>query len=399
MCQALNTELDDLISDNEYNESSACSFLPNINSDAIGRNIKRLRTEKKLSQDALGEILGVTRQTISRWETAIISPEFINVISLSDYFAVMPSEILFDKPEPLPLITEPAQTAEMTSTVPIQPCAQGVLIAAPQVVALPSIAPAEPKKPIKRGKLVAIISACVAFTVALAFIIHASIASVIGIYSPILDLLGSSEENAEPSVGLEYSLSWNRCSVIGIGQCTDTMVIIPSSYKNLPDDLPVTSVKENAFSGNEKITKVVLPNTLTTIENNAFSRCGSLESINIPFQVSRIGEGAFRDCSKLTSVTLPEGFTEIKPYTFYGCYSLEYVVLPKSIDRIEYLSFFSCSSLKKIYYKGDRTDWSNVFIDGTNKSVYDASIYVYSASKPNEEGLFWHYVNGKIVEW
>ena len=35
----------------------------------LGEKIYRLRTEKGLSQEALGEVLGVSRQSVSKWET------------------------------------------------------------------------------------------------------------------------------------------------------------------------------------------------------------------------------------------------------------------------------------------------------------------------------------------
>ena len=37
----------------------------------IGRFLKELRKENKLTQEQLGEKLGVTNKTVSRWETEI----------------------------------------------------------------------------------------------------------------------------------------------------------------------------------------------------------------------------------------------------------------------------------------------------------------------------------------
>lgn len=37
----------------------------------FSENLMRLRKEKGLSQEALGEKIGVTRQTVSKWETGV----------------------------------------------------------------------------------------------------------------------------------------------------------------------------------------------------------------------------------------------------------------------------------------------------------------------------------------
>lgn len=45
-----------------------------------------LRKSKGLSQDELGNALGVSRQTISKWELAQSYPDFQRLVLLSDYF-------------------------------------------------------------------------------------------------------------------------------------------------------------------------------------------------------------------------------------------------------------------------------------------------------------------------
>lgn len=37
----------------------------------IGENIKRLRREKELTQETLAEFLGVTFQSVSKWERGV----------------------------------------------------------------------------------------------------------------------------------------------------------------------------------------------------------------------------------------------------------------------------------------------------------------------------------------
>lgn len=47
-----------------------------------------LRKSKGLSQDELGQRLGVSRQTISKWELAQTYPDFQRLVLLSDYFGM-----------------------------------------------------------------------------------------------------------------------------------------------------------------------------------------------------------------------------------------------------------------------------------------------------------------------
>lgn len=47
-----------------------------------------LRKSKGLSQDELGNKLGVSRQTISKWELAQSYPDFQRLVLISDYFGL-----------------------------------------------------------------------------------------------------------------------------------------------------------------------------------------------------------------------------------------------------------------------------------------------------------------------
>ena len=47
-----------------------------------------LRKAKGLSQDELGQRIGVSRQTISKWELAQSYPDFQRLVLLSDYFGL-----------------------------------------------------------------------------------------------------------------------------------------------------------------------------------------------------------------------------------------------------------------------------------------------------------------------
>ena len=63
----------------------------------IGKFIAQLRKEHEFSQEKLGEILGVTNKTISRWETGTYLPPAEMLVSMSNLFHVTINELLSGK--------------------------------------------------------------------------------------------------------------------------------------------------------------------------------------------------------------------------------------------------------------------------------------------------------------
>ena len=60
----------------------------------LGQRIQELRKQNNLSQEALGEKLGVSRQAISRWEMDGAVPEVDKLIAMSKLFGVSLDELL-----------------------------------------------------------------------------------------------------------------------------------------------------------------------------------------------------------------------------------------------------------------------------------------------------------------
>lgn len=54
----------------------------------LGEKIKKLRKDREITQEQLGVAVGVARQTISKWEADVMSPNIENIRSLSSFFAV-----------------------------------------------------------------------------------------------------------------------------------------------------------------------------------------------------------------------------------------------------------------------------------------------------------------------
>ena len=54
----------------------------------LGKRIRKLRTERKVSQELLAEHMDVSRQAVSKWENGTSSPDTNNLIRLAEFFDV-----------------------------------------------------------------------------------------------------------------------------------------------------------------------------------------------------------------------------------------------------------------------------------------------------------------------
>ena len=60
----------------------------------IGKRISAGRKALGLSQEALGERLGVSRQAVSKWEMNESAPSTANLMALAKLFNIPPEELL-----------------------------------------------------------------------------------------------------------------------------------------------------------------------------------------------------------------------------------------------------------------------------------------------------------------
>ena len=131
-------------------------------------------------------------------------------------------------------------------------------------------------------------------------------------------------EKTYVSLGLQYALNQDGkgYSVVGIGNCTDTDIVIPGAYNGLT----VTDIGVDAFKGNTTITSVTTGSSVTNIESYAFCECQSLKKIILSDSLVSIQEYAFKNCASLTDLFGGVAFEEFSLTSFYYCNALSNIV-------------------------------------------------------------------------
>ena len=174
-----------------------------------------------------------------------------------------------------------------------------------------------------------------------------------------------------------------------------------------------------------------IPSTVKEIGSFAFWYTDK-DKLTIPSNVKKIDSFAFMGNTKLNKLTIEEGVEEIAPYAFHHCYTFyggvwddpfREIYIPSTIKRISTSSFFlwdmnNCN----IYYNGsnfnslvyDAGEWEKhefgthgsssdgdpaYFFCHGKEHIFRATIYLYSDEEPEEDGNYWHYVDGVPTIW
>ncbi len=114
-------------------------------------------------------------------------------------------------------------------------------------------------------------------------------------------------------------------------------VVIPSEIEGLP----VTEIFDGAFYS-DKITSIVLPDSVHEISENMCANCINLRSIKLPANITYIPEFAFDGCISLEKIDIPSEVTHIGRCAFYGCSSLKEVKLPEKLETLDNSCFADC---------------------------------------------------------
>ena len=221
------------------------------------------------------------------------------------------------------------------------------------------------------------------------------------------------------SEGLLYRLNddGEGYTVVGMGECKDTNLVIPREYKGLP----VTSIGASAFEYSGyyptygSIKSVVLPDTVVSIQTEAFYKqgitdivwggvveigasafyqCGRLTNLKLTNNIKTIGESAFKNCSGLKEVTLSDGVVTICESAFEGCSKLQTLTFGRNVETVGQNAFYNCTDLSEVRTP-DIESWCK--IDFEKDSVHRYGNHPNFASNPLYYAHHLYLTNGERI--
>ena len=152
-------------------------------------------------------------------------------------------------------------------------------------------------------------------------------------------------------------------------------------YVTMPHS--IVSIANNAFSSNNKMEGIVIPDQVTSFGSNVCGS-GSIKVISLPGNLNTID----RVCNSNVGSTLihiPSNITTINGSTFSSSYGLTSIHIPTSVTKIEANAFSYCRGLKAIYmYRTTPPTLSST--NAFNNVATDFVIYVPSSAVSTYKG-------------
>lgn len=152
----------------------------------------------------------------------------------------------------------------------------------------------------------------------------------------------------------------------------------------LADNSGMIIVKDQLHGYIGNAVDITVPDGITTICSGAFSLNETLQKIHLPESIDRIGRNAFLGCSSLSEFSIPDNVSIIEDGLLDNCEGLKKVKLPASLKRIGYKSFAQCNNLKDIVIEGN-----DIFKAESNVLFNDSEILLIgnNAVLPNDGKL------------
>ncbi len=179
---------------------------------------------------------------------------------------------------------------------------------------------------------------------------------------------------------------------------TATIAIVPDTYNGLP----VTELANNAFMSCKKLTKVVLPKSVTKIGTSAFINCSQLKAVHMS-GVVEIGATAFSMCSSLDKLFIPKTVKKVGANilrnnantvlvqsaaedlgdgwssTWNSYHTGDVVYSAKPQDSIGYRPIYNAAGTAVIGYE---------VYDALRLAMQDENLVIYNAYRPNEDSEY-----------
>ena len=145
-------------------------------------------------------------------------------------------------------------------------------------------------------------------------------------------------------------------------------IVIPDTYTYRGYTYTVTAIDMHAFEGNQNITSITIPSTVTSFIGTASTQYEGAEE-----------DGSqFKTCTGLRTVRLPKSITTIPNYCFFGNKHSE-MRLPYGIERIGYKAFASNAELISLFVPSSVKERGSVDQTFVDKCVKLNNLYMNTA--------------------
>ena len=237
-----------------------------------------------------------------------------------------------------------------------------------------------------KKKIIAIILCCFVFSIMLCGcsakeILNAFSIDVGDTYDPamekVADMLGKTvAETGKTDGAYTYSVYDDGTAVITAYSGDGGVIEIPSQLGSHT----VIGVENKSFYENEKITELILPESLEAVGNYAFMYCKNLEKVTFGKNIKIIGVSAFESngddtknegkgslktlvfngapekiCQqafyyddKLTEIVLPDGVKTVENWAFAKCFNADKIILGDGLEKIGDHAFLKCRAAKEV---------------------------------------------------
>lgn len=130
------------------------------------------------------------------------------------------------------------------------------------------------------------------------------------------------------------------------------------------DGRPVRAIGEEAFSGRENLTGIVLPESVTHVGARAFASCTNLARIEFPRALAEIDASWLKRCYSLSELVLPGSAREVPAY-FFGSWRLSSLSIGAGTQSIV-LPHALCESVHTV-----RVEKGNPWLSTDGVCLYD----------------------------
>ena len=169
------------------------------------------------------------------------------------------------------------------------------------------------------------------------------------------------EEVKTPSNTLAFASAGDgTCTLVGIGSCTDSCVVIPS-YSPAGDR--VTTIAARAFYGQKQINAIQIPASVEHIGVLAFANCPNLVYISVSDQNE--------DYCDIDGILYTSDGRELLLYPPMRAGAS--VTISLVTTEIAEMAFYNCAYLTHVYYTGTPEMWERITIGAKNYSLIAAS--------------------------